>query len=78
MTTSTNPDPAPQRTTGLEPGGSVAPGESPPAEGGMSGTGPQETYNPPRGWAKAPLTLIIGLAVLVAAFFLVYALVLLL
>ncbi|MFC9530186.1 DUF6480 family protein [Streptomyces sp. NPDC056975] len=46
--------------------------------GGMSGAGPRETYNPSRGWAKAPLTLIIGLLLLGAAFFLVYALVLLL
>ncbi|WP_405655618.1 DUF6480 family protein [Streptomyces sp. NBC_01386] len=44
----------------------------------MSVAGPQETYNPSKGWAKAPLTLIIGFVVLVAAFFLVYALVLLL
>ncbi|MFE4723314.1 DUF6480 family protein [Streptomyces sp. NPDC056728] len=43
----------------------------------MSGAGPQETCNPSKGWAKAPLTLIIGLVVLVAAFFLVYAPVLL-
>ncbi|MFE5027702.1 DUF6480 family protein [Streptomyces sp. NPDC056656] len=78
MTTSTDPDPDPQRTKGLEPGGSVQPGEAPPAEGSMSGAGPDETHNPFRGWARAPLTLILGLAVLVAAFFLVYALVLLL
>ncbi|MFH8739107.1 MULTISPECIES: DUF6480 family protein [unclassified Streptomyces] len=76
MTTSTNPDP--QRTTGLEPGGSVQPGEASPAEGSMSGAGPQETYNPFKGWARAPLTLILVLVVLVAAFFLAYALVLLL
>ncbi|WP_326709499.1 MULTISPECIES: DUF6480 family protein [unclassified Streptomyces] len=41
------------------------------------GGGPQETYHPSRGWAQAPLALIIGFVVLVAAFFLVYALVLL-
>lgn len=42
----------------------------------MSGTGP--AHKPPKGWGKGPLTLILGLAVLIAAFFLVYALVLLL
>ncbi|MBB6438502.1 hypothetical protein HNQ79_005014 [Streptomyces candidus] len=44
----------------------------------MPGAGPQETHNPPKGWAKAPLALIIGLAVVVAGFFLAYAIVLLL
>jgi hypothetical protein len=41
----------------------------------MSEAGPRETHNPPKGWAKAPLAIILGLAVLIAAFFLVYALV---
>jgi hypothetical protein len=44
----------------------------------MPEAGPQETHNPPTGWAKGPLTLILVLAVLVAAFFLAYALVLIL
>ncbi|MEU5579195.1 DUF6480 family protein [Streptomyces huasconensis] len=71
-----DPDPEPRDTSGLEPGGGVPPGETPPSEGGMSGTGP--AHNPPKGWSKGPLALILGLAVLIAAFFLVYALVLLL
>ncbi|CAM5663852.1 Putative membrane protein OS=Streptomyces glaucescens OX=1907 GN=SGLAU_02555 PE=4 SV=1 [Streptomyces glaucescens] len=73
-----NPDPEPERTSGLEPGGGVPPGETPPAESSMPEAGPRETHNPPKGWAKGPLTLIIVLAVLVAAFFLAYALTLIL
>ncbi|MGX1128379.1 hypothetical protein RKD49_000569 [Streptomyces glaucescens] len=73
-----NPDPEPERTSGLEPGGGVPPGETPPAESSMPEAGPQETHNPPKGWAKGPLTLIIVLVVLIAAFFLAYALALIL
>ncbi|OEJ28254.1 hypothetical protein AS594_30985 [Streptomyces agglomeratus] len=71
MNTSHNPDPEPDRTTGLEPGGSVPPGETPPGEASTSsGTGPR--VEPPRGWAKGPLIAIGVLVVLIAAFFLVY------
>ncbi|MEU0950134.1 DUF6480 family protein [Streptomyces canus] len=72
----TNPDPEPERTTGLEPGGGVPPGETPPAESSLPEAGPRETHNPTRGWAKGPLALILLLVVLVAALFLVYAVVL--
>ena len=70
-----NPDPDPARTTGLEPGGGVPRGDTPPVEGSTSGAGPQETHNPPTGWGKGPLLLILVVAMLVAAFFLAYALV---
>ncbi|NSC20779.1 hypothetical protein FM076_06005 [Streptomyces albus subsp. chlorinus] len=60
-----NPDPDPARTTGLERGGQVPPGETPPAEGSMSEAGPQETHNPAKGWSWAPLILI---GLVVAAF----------
>ncbi|CAL9647682.1 DUF6480 family protein [Streptomyces sp. Tu 3180] len=73
-----SPDPEPERSTGLEPGGGVPPGETPPVESSMPEAGPRETHNPPKGWAKAPLTLILVLVALVAAFFLAYALVLIL
>jgi hypothetical protein len=73
-----SPDPEPERTSGLEPGGGVPPGETPPAESSMPEAGPQETHNPPKGWAKAPMAVILALVVLIAAFFLVYALVLIL
>ncbi|GAA2238264.1 hypothetical protein GCM10010360_74670 [Streptomyces nogalater] len=73
-----NPDPEPERSTGLEPGGGVPPGETPPAESSMPEAGPRETHNPPKGWGKAPLTVILILVILIAAFFLAYALALIL
>ncbi|MFG2681901.1 DUF6480 family protein [Streptomyces sp. NPDC048392] len=72
----TNPDPDPRSTTGLEPGGGVPPGETPPAESSMPEAGPQELHNPPKGWAKGPLTLILAVVLVVAAGLLGYALVL--
>ncbi|MET9765667.1 DUF6480 family protein [Streptomyces sp. NPDC006372] len=73
-----SPDPEPERTPGLEPGGGVPPGETPPAESSLPEAGPRETHNPTKGWSKGPLTVIIVLVVLIAAFFLAYALALIL
>ncbi|CAL9353915.1 DUF6480 family protein [Streptomyces sp. NPDC057838] len=73
-----SPDPEPERSTGLEPGGGVPPGETPPAESSMPEALPRETHNPTKGWAKAPMAVIIVMTVLIAAFFLAYALVLIL
>ncbi|WP_189530405.1 DUF6480 family protein [Streptomyces roseolilacinus] len=67
------PDPDPDRTPGLDAGGSVRPGETPPAEGSTPGAGPRETHNPTTGWAKAPLAMILVVVVLVAALFAVMA-----
>jgi hypothetical protein len=44
----------------------------------MPGALPRETHNPPKGWAKGPLALILVLVVLCAAFFLAFALVMIL
>jgi hypothetical protein len=69
-----NPDPEPERTPGLESGGGVPPGETPPAESSMPEAGPRQPYSTSRGWAKAPLTIILILVLVIAVGFLAYAL----
>jgi len=67
----THSDPDPSETPGLEPGGGVRPGDTPPAESSTAEAGPQETYNPAKGWAKGPLLIILLVTILVAGFFVV-------
>ncbi|MEU6278248.1 DUF6480 family protein [Streptomyces populi] len=62
----TTPDPRPDRTPGLDPGGGVPPGETPPAEGGTSGIAHPEPPELRKGWGALPLTVIIVVVVLVA------------
>lgn len=69
-----NPDPDPERTPGLLPGGGVPPGETPPAESSMPEAAPHAPDYASRGWAKAPLILILLLVLLIAVGFLGYAL----
>ena len=70
MTTPTSPDPDPETTPGLEPGGGVAPGDTPPGESSTSGASDRQPATGSRGanWAAY---VVIGGAVLVAALFFV-------
>jgi hypothetical protein len=70
-------DPDPRATPGLEPGGGVPPGETPPGEGSTTAEVAQpERPELRRAWGPVPLTLILVLAVAVAAMFAVMAIVL--
>jgi hypothetical protein len=61
----TTPDPEPERTPGLEPGGQVSPGETPPAEGGTYGISHPEPPELRKGWGAMPLTVIMVVVALV-------------
>ncbi|MEU9297436.1 DUF6480 family protein [Streptomyces sp. NPDC048266] len=78
MTRPSNPDPDPRdfpASRDLPDGGTIRPGETPPAESGTgTGTGP---YRPLRkGWGKGPLVLLWAVVILCALFFLAYAIIL--
>ncbi|MGW8571945.1 DUF6480 family protein [Streptomyces niveus] len=67
--THSNPDPDSDPTSGRE--GGVPPGETPPAEGGMSEAGPRN--DPPKGWGVGPLIVIAVLVLLVVVGMVGYA-----
>ncbi|WP_434445932.1 DUF6480 family protein [Lentzea sp. E54] len=71
--TATPPDPDPQRTPGLEPGGGVRPGDTPPESGQTSGLSHHEPKPPGRATTGIVIGIIVVVAVLVAAMFLVQA-----
>lgn len=61
------PGPDPEDTPGLEPGGGVPPGETPPAEGGLSGLSHQEK-GPNRPATYLTLVLLAILTAAIAGF----------
>lgn len=67
--------PDPDNTPGLEPGGGVSPGDTPPAGGQESGASdPQEHSTPAaRGWPVAWILAIAVVAVLMVGMFVVMA-----
>jgi hypothetical protein len=65
------PEPESRHASGIPEPGGVPPGETPPAEDGLSGSGPQETYNPTTGWAAGPLIALMIVVLLFSVFFLV-------
>lgn len=73
-----DPDPEPRSTPGLDSGGGVRPGDTPPAEDSTAGAGPEERHNPTRGWTIIPLTAVLVVAALVIGFFAAYGIMLLL
>lgn len=71
--TSPSTDPQPEQTPGLEPGGSVTPGDTPPAEASTSGAVRNQPDLPSQGTNKAVYGVIIAVAVLAAVTFIGYA-----
>ncbi len=73
MTAST-PDPDPDSTPGLEPGGSVTPGDTPPGESSTSGAADRQPRTGSTGANWAAYVIVGIVVVVVALFFVGYAL----
>ena len=71
--TTTPPDPDPDRTPGLEPGGGVRPGDTPPESGQTSGLSHREPTPPKATTGRIVIALIGVFVVLVAAMLLTQA-----
>jgi hypothetical protein len=71
--TATPPDPDPQRTPGLEPGGGVSPGDTPPEAGQTSGLSHHEPKPPSRATTRIIVGAILLMALLVGAMLLTKA-----
>ncbi|MFH9347711.1 DUF6480 family protein [Kitasatospora sp. NPDC017646] len=63
----TSPDPEPDRTPALDEHGALPGGDTPPAEGGISGISHPEPVEVRRAWGPWPAVLIVLLAVAVSA-----------
>jgi len=70
MSTPPSPDPDPSGTPGLEPGGGVAPGDTPPGESSTSGASDRQPGTGSRG-ANWVAYAVIGVVVAFAALFFV-------
>lgn len=60
-----NPDPNEENITGLEPGGGVPPGETPPAESSVGAPQGHEEHGPKRGFSAVWLGVIGVMVILV-------------
>jgi hypothetical protein len=65
--TATPPDPDPDRTPGLEPGGGVAPGDTPPETAQTSGVSHRQPM-PSRAGQVVTITLVVIVTILALAF----------
>ena len=72
--TASAPDPDPDSTPGLEPGGSVTPGDTPPGESSTSGASDRQPRTGSTGANWAAYAIVGIVVVVVALFFVGYAL----